>query len=147
MYKTENPPKKRVLRSSEERKMTDVVAALIFDGGRFLICKRPENKKRGGMWEFAGGKTEPGETGEEALRRECMEELDIDIWVGEKLMTVVHEYTDVTIRLSLYRCGIVSGKPTLKEHTEMRWITSAETDLFEFCPADADILKTIKERF
>ena len=127
--------------------MTDVVAALIMRDDRFLICKRPDNKARGGLWEFAGGKTEPGETREQALVRECREELDIDVTVGEKLMTVVHEYPDLTVCLSLFLCSAADGEPQLKEHSDMRWITAAETDGYAFCPADADILKMIKERF
>ncbi|MBO4216447.1 MAG: (deoxy)nucleoside triphosphate pyrophosphohydrolase [Clostridia bacterium] len=125
--------------------MTDVVAALIFREDRFLICKRPPDKKRGGLWEFVGGKTEPGESGGEALRRECREELDIDVSVGERLITVLHEYPDVTIRLSLYRCEIAGGEPELKEHTDLRWITPGEADGFEFCPADDGIIKFIKD--
>ena len=127
--------------------MTDVVAALIMRDDRFLICKRPDNKARGGLWEFAGGKTEPGETREQALVRECREELDIDVTVGEKLMTVVHEYPDLTVCLSLSLCSAADGEPQLKEHSDMRWITAAETDGYAFCPADVDILKMIKERF
>ena len=68
--------------------MTKVVAALIFDGnGRFMICQRPAHKKRGLLWEFVGGKTEPGESKEKALIRECREELDVDIIAGAALMT------------------------------------------------------------
>ena len=127
--------------------MTDVVAALIMRDGRFLICRRPEYKARGGLWEFVGGKTEPGETREEALARECREELDIDVAVGEKLITILHEYPDLTVCLSLFLCTLRSGTPRLKEHSDMRWITAAETGGYEFCPADGEILKMINERF
>ena len=127
--------------------MIEVVAALIRAEDRFMICRRPEGKARAMLWEFPGGKIEPGETPRQALVRECREELDIDVTVGEKLMTVVHEYPDLTVCLSLFLCSAADGEPQLKEHSDMRWITAAETDGYAFCPADADILKMIKERF
>ena len=127
--------------------MIDVVAALIFKDGRFLICKRPKNKARGGLWEFPGGKTEPLETHEQALFRECREELAVEISVGEKLMTVIYEYPDVKVSLSLFLCSLKSGSPHLLEHSEMCWITASQLDDFDFCPADAEILKMIKKRF
>jgi len=127
--------------------MTEVVAAFISEGGKFMICKRPENKKRGGLWEFVGGKVEPGERPRDALRRECREELDVDIEVGGEIASVVYEYPDVAIRLTLFACVIVRGVPKLLEHSEMRYITAAETDLYAFCPADTGILDIIKNRF
>lgn len=73
--------------------MTEVVAALIWDQDRFMVCQRPANKARGLLWEFVGGKVEPGETKEQALIRECQEELAITLDVGKVFMDVVHEYT------------------------------------------------------
>ena len=126
--------------------MTDVVAALIWDGDRFLICRRPAYKARGLLWEFVGGKVEPGETKEEALRRECREELDIELAVRDVFMEVVHEYPDLTIRLTLYNAAIASGTPKLLEHVDLRWILPGEIPQYDFCPADEEILRRIIEQ-
>ena len=126
-----------------ERKITEVVAALIWDGDRFMACQRPADKARGLLWEFVGGKVEPGETKPEALIRECREELAITVSVGEEFMEVVHEYPDLTVRLSLYHCTIAEGTPQLLEHNDLRWITVDEIPQLEFCPADVEILRRI----
>ncbi|MBQ2792777.1 MAG: (deoxy)nucleoside triphosphate pyrophosphohydrolase, partial [Oscillospiraceae bacterium] len=89
--------------------MVDVVAALIWDGDRFLACQRPAHKARGLLWEFVGGKVEPGETKEEALIRECREELDITVSVGDVFMELTHPYPDLTVRLTLFHAAIQSG--------------------------------------
>ena len=125
--------------------MTDVVAALIWQGDRFLACQRPANKARALLWEFVGGKVEPGETKEQALIRECREELDIELAVGELFMEVVHEYPDLTVRLSLFNATIASGTPKMLEHNDLRWITVSEIDELEFCPADDEILERLKQ--
>lgn len=125
--------------------MTDVVAALIWEGDRFLACQRPAHKARGLLWEFVGGKVEPGESREEALIRECREELDITIAPRDVFLTVIHEYPDLTVRLTLFNTSIVSGDPKLLEHNDLRWITVQEIDSLEFCPADEEILKKMKE--
>ena len=126
--------------------MTDVVAALIWDQGKFMICQRPAHKARGLLWEFVGGKTEPGETLEEALIRECREELDITVSVGDIFTQVVHKYPDIHIRLTLFNCAIAAGTPRLLEHNDLKWIAPAEIPLFDFCPADRDILALIRRR-
>lgn len=123
--------------------MTEVVAALIRDGERFLICQRPAHKARGLLWEFVGGKVEPGETGPQALIRECKEELDIVIDVGPVYLDVVHAYPDLTVHLTLYSASIVSGVPRLLEHQDLRWITAGEIPQYDFCPADREILERI----
>ncbi|MBQ6680075.1 MAG: (deoxy)nucleoside triphosphate pyrophosphohydrolase [Lachnospiraceae bacterium] len=122
----------------------EVVAALIFRDGRFMICQRPANKARALLWEFVGGKVEPGETKEAALIRECREELDIELSVGDVYMEVVHEYPDITVRLTLFRAEIAAGEPKLIEHNDLRWITPAEIPDYDFCPADTEILKKIR---
>ena len=124
--------------------MTDVVAALIWEGDRFLACQRPANKARGLLWEFVGGKLEPGETREEALIRECWEELDITVEPRDVFMEVIHEYPDLTVRLTLFNAVIARGTPKALEHNEIRWITTAQIDELEFCPADVEILKKLK---
>ncbi len=123
--------------------MIEVVAALIWDGDRFLICQRPENKERGLLWEYVGGKVEPGETKQEALIRECREELDVTISVGDVFMDVVHEYPDITVRLTLFHASIAEGTIRLLEHNAIAWITPAEIPDYDFCPADEDINKQI----
>lgn len=122
----------------------EVVAALIRDGERFLICQRPAHKARPMYWEFPGGKVEAGETHEEALRRECEEELGIDLRVGARVTQLEHRYPDVLIRLSLYEAVIQSGVPQLREHLAIRWITRAQVREQAFCPADEDILKLLE---
>lgn len=125
--------------------MTDVVAALIWDGDRFLACQRPENKARGLLWEFVGGKVEAGESKHDALIRECREELDVTVAPGEIFMEVIHEYPDLTVRLTLFNATIASGTPRLLEHKDLRWIKTSEIDTLEFCPADVEILEKLKE--
>ncbi len=123
--------------------MTDVAAALIWDDDRFMICQRPAHKARGLLWEFVGGKVEPGETKEQALIRECREELDVGIDVGSVYMELVHEYPDLTVLLTLFNAAITEGEPKLIEHNDIRWITADEIKDYEFCPADEEILKKI----
>ena len=123
--------------------MTEVVAALIWDGDRFMICRRPAHKARGLLWEFAGGKVEPGETKRDALIRECREELGVELEVRDIYYDVVHKYPDILIHLTLDNAAIASGEPKLLEHSEIRWITPGEIPQYEFCPADTDILKKL----
>ena len=125
--------------------MTEVVAALIRDTDRFLICQRPANKARGMLWEFVGGKVEPGETREEALIRECREELAITIRVGNIFMEVTHTYPDLTIHLTVFNAEITAGVPRKLEHNDLRWITADELDRYAFCPADQSIVEKLRK--
>jgi mutator protein MutT len=128
--------------------MTEVVAALIWQNNKFMICQRPANKARGLLWEFVGGKVELGETKEQALIRECQEELAITIAVGKVLMEVVHEYPDITVCLTLFNASIKDGQPKLLEHNDIRWISPDEISQYDFCPADTEIIKRIQgERY
>ena len=127
--------------------MTEVVAALVWEGEKFMICQRPAHKARGLLWEFVGGKVEPGESREEALIRECREELAVTLTVGDLFMDVVHEYPDLTVHLSLYHAAIDQGVPQKLEHNDIRWITPAEIPHYEFCPADVEILQKITEEY
>lgn len=120
--------------------MAEVVAALIWSGNKFMICQRPAYKARGLLWEFAGGKVEPGETKEQALIRECQEELAIEVSVGKTYMEVTHEYPDLTVHLTLFEAQIAAGTPQKLEHNDIRWITPAEIPQYQFCPADEVIL-------
>ena len=128
----------------KKERVTEVVAALIWQGRRFLICQRPPHKARGLLWEFVGGKVEPGETGPEALRRECREELDIAVAVGDVFMDVVHTYPDLMVHLTLFHARIEAGEPKLLEHAALGWITPEEIDRYMFCPADREILERLK---
>ncbi len=124
---------------------TQVVAALVWRQDRFLICQRPAHKARGLLWEFVGGKVEPGETKEEALARECREELDATVRAGEVFMQLVHEYPDLTVELTLFH-ATMEGEPRLLEHNDLRWITVEEIDDYDFCPADTEILAALKQK-
>ena len=126
--------------------MTEVVAALIWDKNRFLACQRPAHKARALLWEFVGGKVEPGESREEALIRECREELDITVKPLDVFMEVIHEYLDLTVHLILYNAVIAEGEIRLLEHNDARWVTPAEIPQYDFCPADEEILQAIMER-
>ncbi len=123
--------------------MLEVVAALIWENDRFLICRRPAHKTQAMLWEFVGGKVEPGETPEEALVRECREELDVTVEPLSVFTQVTHDYPDVRVHLTLFTARIVSGEPKLLEHSAIEWITPSEIPDYDFCPADAEILKII----
>ena len=123
--------------------MTEVVAALIWDNDRFLACQRPAHKARGLLWEFVGGKVEANETREDALIRECREELAVTISPEDIFMDVTPEYPDLTVHLILYNAHIAGGDIQLLEHNDARWITPAEIPQYAFCPADEEILKRI----
>lgn len=126
--------------------MTEVVAALIWEEDRFLACQRPAHKTRALLWEFVGGKVEPNETKEEALVRECKEELDVTVQVEDVFMEVTHEYPDLTVHLTLFNARIAEGVPQKLEHHDIRWMTVEEIDDFPFCPADVEILARLKEK-
>ena len=121
----------------------EVVAACIEQNGRFLLCRRPEHKNCGGMWEFVGGKIEQGETGEKALMRECREELGIELSVGGVLAETVHTYPAYAVHLTLYAARIVRGEPVLYEHTDARWVDFEQAVQMELCPADRELLAQI----
>ena len=125
--------------------MTEVVAALIWQGNKFIICQRPAHKARVLLWEFVGGKVEPGETKEQALIHECQEELAVTLSVEDVFMDVTHEYPDLTVHLTLFNATIAEGEPKKLEHNDIRWITPSEIPKYEFCQADEEILKKIIE--
>ena len=127
--------------------MTEVVAALIWREGKFMICQRPASKARGLLWEFVGGKVEAGETPQEALIRECREELDVLLSVGNVFMDVTHKYPDLEVHLTLFHATVASGEPKKLEHNDIRWITPQEIPDYDFCPADVEILQKIKKEF
>lgn len=126
--------------------MLEVVAALIRDGERFLACQRPAHKDRGLLWEFVGGKVEAGETPQEALARECREELGVTLKVEEAFTSVTHEYPDLTVHLTLFSAVILEGEPQKLEHNDIRWLTVEEAGEYPFCPADQVFLKELRAR-
>ena len=125
--------------------MTEVVAALIWRGNEFMICQRPAHKARGLLWEFVGGKVESGETKKEALIRECREELDVSLSVGDVFMEVTHKYPDLEVRLTIFHAFIAEGEPKRLEHNDIQWITPCQIPNYDFCPADVEILAKIQE--
>lgn len=126
-----------------KEKRREVVAALIYRGTRFMICRRPEGKARAGMWEFVGGKAEAGESLEEALVRECREEIGVTVKVGEAYMIVTYDYPDIPVHLTLFRAEITSGEPRSMEGNAIAWITKEEIPDYTFCPADLPIIERL----
>jgi len=122
----------------------EVVGAIIKDGDKYLIGQRSAQKSQGGLWEFMGGKIEPGETPEEALKRECLEELAIEIENERIIDSVVHEYPEKTIRLTLIECNPKNGSvPQALEHQAIKWVTLEEMNTLEFAPADQELVNRI----
>lgn len=126
--------------------MVEVVAALIWQNDRFMICQRPAHKARGLLWEFVGGKVESGESKAEALIRECREELDVTVSVRDIFTELTHVYPDLTVHLTLFNAEIAEGEPKLLEHNDLKWITISEIENYDFCPADEEILALLKNR-
>lgn len=117
--------------------MLDVAAAVICDHrGRILLCRRSLSGEQAGLWEFPGGKLEPGETAAQALARECLEELGAAVEVGPKLLETVHAYPEREIRLTFLAARIVTGQPQALVHAEISWIAPSELSGLELCQAD-----------
>ena len=126
------------------RTIIEVVGAIIKDGGKYLVGQRAAHKTQGGLWEFMGGKIEPGETPEEALARECREELALEIERLRIIDSVIHEYPEKTIRLTLLECRPKAGSvPQALEHQAIRWVTPEEMRGMSFCPADAELISRL----
>lgn len=128
---------------SNESKRIEVVAAIIEKDGKILICRRAENKTRALKWEFPGGKIEPGETPEQAVLRECREELNVDLCVKGEFMRVLHSYPDIEIQLTVFRTAISGSDPRCIEHKEIRFVYPSELADFELCPADITVAEKI----
>ncbi|MDR2456277.1 MAG: (deoxy)nucleoside triphosphate pyrophosphohydrolase [Deltaproteobacteria bacterium] len=123
--------------------MLDVAAAVIRDKtGRVLVCRRGQGDQAG-LWEFPGGKLEPGETPAEALARECLEELGAVVAPGRKLWQAVHRYPEKEIRLIFLSARLLSGEPEAKVHAEIRWARLEELAGLDFCPADRGMVSEL----
>jgi 8-oxo-dGTP diphosphatase len=122
-----------------------VVAAVIEQGGRFLLSRRPKGTHLEGLWEFPGGKVHAGETHAEALRRELDEELGVEANVGELIFETTHEYPDRTVALWFYRCALL-GRPSARLSQELRWTSRTELAGLEMPPADAGLIKQLIAR-
>jgi len=124
----------------------EVTAAVIKNNDKVLICQRPAHKNCGLLWEFPGGKVELNETDEQCIVRECQEELGVTLKVECELTDIVYEYPEKTVHLHFYLCEIVKGIPEQKEHNAIEWITAAEVEKYDFCPADKKMIRLLGER-
>lgn len=121
--------------------MIDVVCGILWNArGEFLACRRPAGKHLGGLWEFPGGKVEPGESSEAALLRELREELDVSVTVGAALAPVEWNYPGKTIRLLPYHCRVASGDMQALEHAELCWCSTETARTLVWADADQAIL-------
>ena len=121
-----------------------VAAGLLFQSGKLLITQRPPGGHLAGLWEFPGGKCEPGETLPECLQRELHEELGVVVNVRECVETLEHPYPEKTVRLSFYRCALVIGEPEGREGQSIKWVGSDELGQYQFPEADAQLLEKLK---
>jgi 8-oxo-dGTP diphosphatase len=136
-----NPSQNTPPARSAGHAVVDVVGAVIRDGGRVLMAQRPEGKVQAGLWEFPGGKIEPGETPEDALARECREELALEIGNPSVLRSVVHRYPEKTVRLLLVECSVRPGSvPVPQEGQSVAWVRPSDLDRLPVCPADKELL-------
>ncbi len=126
-------------------KTIHVAAAVLTGGGRIFATQRGYGPWKD-YWEFPGGKLEPGETSEEALRREIFEELDVGIAVGERLITVEYDYPEFHLILDCFFARVTEGSPVLKEHEAARWLTADELDEVRWLPADREIIEKLQDR-
>ncbi len=122
-----------------------VVAALIENAGRFLVQRRRLDGARAGLWEFPGGKREPGESDEAALARECREELGLSVEVGPLVFETEHAYPDLTVSLGLFACRILDGTAVAKEGQLVSWLPRAELASVPFCEADLELVRRLSE--
>ena len=122
----------------------EVTAAVIHKDNKILICQRPEGKVCGLMWEFPGGKVEKGESYEQCVKRECMEELGISIDVVGRVAEIVHKYDEFTVDIHFFDCIISRGAICKKEHKDIRWIGEGDVDKYKFCPADDKVIEFLE---
>ncbi|HMU53806.1 MAG TPA: 8-oxo-dGTP diphosphatase MutT [Nitrospira sp.] len=125
-------------------KLVEVAAGLICEDGRYLIAKRKAGVHLGGLWEFPGGKREEGETLEDCLRRELLEELGIRIDIPIPFRIIRHDYREKTVELHFFRCAIEAGRPSPVDCAELCWVHPSELNEYEFPPADRPIIEALQ---
>lgn len=125
------------------KKEISVVGAVVVDGGKILSAQRSESMSLSGMWEFPGGKIEPGETPRVALVREMQEELLCTVDVGDQVACTRYEYDFGFVTLTTFYATLIDGEPKLTEHSEIRWIDAAGLDSVEWAPADIPAVEKI----
>ncbi len=130
----------------DERKHIEVVAAIIVRDGRIFATQRGYGEWKD-WWEFPGGKIEPGESTEDALKREIREELATEIEVDELLTTVEYDYPKFHLTMHCYLCTIISGDLSLLEHEDARWLALDELDCVKWLPADKDVIEKLSTTF
>ncbi len=128
----------------EKKKTIRVVAAIITDGERILATQRGYGAFKG-MWEFPGGKIELGEEPEQALRREIMEELQLEIDIQRFVSTVDYEYPDFMLNMDCYLCKIAGGNMNLTEHQAAKWLVPDELTSVEWLPADVELVEQLRQ--
>lgn len=130
----------------KDKPHVDVAAGIIWKGAELLISKRPQESHLGGLWEFPGGKLKRGESLEECLKREILEELGLSIHVGAAVLSVDHEYSYKTVSLYFFDCLWKGGNPRALGCEEFRWITPACISTFQFPPPDLQVVQLIQRR-
>jgi len=125
-------------------KAIEVSAGLIFRSGKLLITQRHADAHLGGLWEFPGGKREPGETFEQCLIRELQEELGVEVTVGNLLEELTHSYPERTVLLKFFTCHLKHGEPQPIGCAAVQWVSKNELTNYSFPAADAKLLETLR---
>ncbi|MBQ4614873.1 MAG: (deoxy)nucleoside triphosphate pyrophosphohydrolase [Akkermansia sp.] len=131
------------MRRETQRRVVDVVAALIFNAAGQVLATKCAPHKHGGRWEFPGGKIEPGESPSAAIEREIAEELGVHVRAGDVFYTVERDFPSSHLRMRCIVCVIEWGEIQLREHTDMRWLTAKELHSVDWLPADEDVLEPL----
>lgn len=126
-------------------KQIEVVAAIIHHDGAYFATQRGYGEFEG-MWEFPGGKIEPGESREDALKREIQEELGVDIYIKELLCTTEYDYPTFHLTMHCFLCSVASGEIELREHKSAQWLTAETLDSVEWLPADEKIIVMLQAK-